>query len=345
MIRSVPGLLGAFLLWAHPAAAEGQAAAPAQAPGDPWIVYPAGDGPGRGKHIVFVTGEESYRSEESMPLMARILSRRHGFKCTVLFSIDPGDGTINPTVRDNIPGLEALGSADLLVAFLRWRELPDAQMKHIIDYTLSGKPILGLRNATHAFRYDRHPEGPYARYTWKSKDPEGGWGRLVLGETWVSHYGRNLVESTSVSAAPGAADHPILRGVQKSFWLPDDVYGLGTLPADCQPLLLGQPLVGWKPEDPPNSQKKPIPIAWTRTFLGAPGTSARVFTTTMGHGEAFRIPDFRRLVANAVYWCLGLEDKIDASRSVEMLGTYQPGPAGAGGLRKGVKPSDLALRD
>ncbi|HVE39456.1 MAG TPA: hypothetical protein VNM14_06170, partial [Planctomycetota bacterium] len=110
---------------------------------DAGVVYPGGEGPGKGKHLVFVTGEESYRSEESMPAMAKILSKHHGFKCTVLFAIDPKDGTINPMVKDNIPGLEALESADLMVAFLRWRELPDDQMKRLIDYTESGKPIVG----------------------------------------------------------------------------------------------------------------------------------------------------------------------------------------------------------
>src|SRR5438552_10284323 len=109
-------------------------------PQDAGVTYHGGEGPGKGKHIVFVTGEESYRSEESMPMMARILSKHHGFKCTVLFAIDPKDGTINPMVKDNIPGLEALESADLMVCFFRWRELPDDQMKRIIDYTDSGKP-------------------------------------------------------------------------------------------------------------------------------------------------------------------------------------------------------------
>src|SRR6185436_2070943 len=99
---------------------------------DAWVVYPGGDGPGKGKHIVFIAAEESYRSEESMPQMARILSTHHGFKCTVLFAIDPKDGTINPNIKDNIPGLEALDSADLLVMFMRWRELPDEQMKRFL---------------------------------------------------------------------------------------------------------------------------------------------------------------------------------------------------------------------
>src|SRR6187455_936011 len=143
---------------------------------DAWVVYPGGDGRGKGKHIVFIAAEESYRSEESMPQMARILSK-HGFKCTVLFGIDPQDGTINPMVKDNIPGLQALESADLLVAFFRWRELPDDQMKRIIDYTESGKPIIGIRNATHPFRYQKRPESIYARFDSASKEPAGGWGR------------------------------------------------------------------------------------------------------------------------------------------------------------------------
>jgi type 1 glutamine amidotransferase len=311
---------------------------------NPWVTYPGGDGPGKGKHIVLVAGEESYRSEESLPMMARMLSRDHGFKCTVLFAIDPKDGTINPQVKDNIPGLESLDSADLLVAFFRWRELPDDQMKRIIDYTESGKPIIGIRNATHPFRYQKRPNSPYARFDSASKDPAGGWGRLVLGETWVSHYGKNLVESTRCDVAEGAAEHPILRGVRKSFWLPDDVYGISTLSGDCTPLVLGQPLVGWKPDDKPVTEKKPIPIAWTKTYLGAAGKTARVFTTTMGHGDAFKIEDFRRLLTNACYWCLAMESQINPTAKVEIIGGYNPGEVGGKGLKKGIKPSELTLQ-
>ena len=154
--------------------------------------------------------------------MARILARQ-GFKCTVLFAIDPKTGTIDPRVNNNIPGLEQLGSADLLVLFMRWRELPDDQMKHIIDYAESGRPIIGIRIATHPFRYAKRPDSPYAKFDSASKDPAGGWGRMVLGETWVSHYGKNLVESTRCDVINFAGSHPIFRGVRRSFWIPDDV--------------------------------------------------------------------------------------------------------------------------
>ena len=99
---------------------------------NPWLVFEGGEGPGQGKHIVFVTGDEEYRSEEGMPQMAKILSKHHGFKCTVLFAIDP-DGTINPQNQQNIPGTKALDTADLMVVFLRFRDLPDDQMKPIVD--------------------------------------------------------------------------------------------------------------------------------------------------------------------------------------------------------------------
>ncbi len=307
---------------------------------DDWLTSPGDEGPGEGKHIVFIAAEESYRSELSMPLMARILSRQ-GFRCTVLFAIDPATGTIDPRVKDNIPGLELLDSADLLVAFLRWRELPDEQMKHIVDYADSGRPIIGIRNATHPFRYATRPDSPYAKFDSASKAPVGGWGRMVLGETWVSHYGKNLVESTRCDVVNFAGSHPIFRGVRRSFWIPDDVYGISEkLGGDSEPVLLGQPLTGWSPDDPAVADKSPVPIAWTKTYTGSAGKTARVFTTTMGHADAFKVDDFRRMLVNACYWCLEQEEHVDARSDIAIRSPYEPGPVGVAGLKTGVKPDD-----
>src|SRR5205807_4025625 len=126
------------------------AAAPARA-ADPWVIYEGADGPGKGKHIVLVSGDEEYRSEEALPQLGKILAKHHGFKCTVLFAVDPQDGTINPNMKSNIPGLEALKTADLLIIFTRMRDLPDDQMQHLASYIESGRPVIGLRTATHAF--------------------------------------------------------------------------------------------------------------------------------------------------------------------------------------------------
>src|SRR5438067_147687 len=179
-----------------------------QAQENPWVVYPGGEGTGKGKHIVLVSGDEEYRSEEALPQLGKILAKHHGFKCTVLFAIDPKDGTINPNVNNNIPGLEALKTADLMIIATRFRNLPDEQMKHVVDYIDSGKPVIGLRTATHAFNLNA--KSAYANYTWNRN---GGFGRQVLGETWVDHWGAHGSQSTRGVLADGAADSPILRGL------------------------------------------------------------------------------------------------------------------------------------
>src|SRR5688500_2496432 len=71
-----------------------------------WVVYSRQDGPGKGKRVVLVSGDEEYRSEEALPQLGKILAVHHGFTCTVLFAVNPEDGTINPNRNDNIPGLE-----------------------------------------------------------------------------------------------------------------------------------------------------------------------------------------------------------------------------------------------
>src|SRR5438477_2142583 len=119
-----------------------------------WITYPAKSGAGQGKHVVFLTGDEEYRSEEGLPQLAKILSQRHGFKCTVLFAVDP-DGTINPKNQASLPGAEALDSADAVVMLLRYRNWPDDAAKHFADAYRRGVPIIGLRTSTHAFNYPR----------------------------------------------------------------------------------------------------------------------------------------------------------------------------------------------
>ncbi|MFA6242120.1 MAG: ThuA domain-containing protein [Candidatus Hydrogenedentales bacterium] len=311
---------------------------------DAWTVFDGSEGPGHGKHIVLVTGDEEYRSEESMPQMAKILAERHGFKCTVLFSINKDTGEIDPETLDNIPGLEALDTADLMVLFTRFRELPDEQMKHIIDYTDSGKPVIGIRTATHAFRYVKHPDSPYAKYSFDSKSFEGGYGRQVLGETWVAHHGDHNRESTRGIVVPGMEHDPIVRGCE-DIWGPSDVYALTTLTGDSRPLVLGQVLRGMNPKDEVNSAKKPLPVAWIKTYTSAQGKPARVFTTTMGHSFDLNCEGFRRLLVNACYWCLGMEDSIPARNEAGFVGEYNPHDIGVGKHTRGVRPIDHAQQN
>ena len=261
---------------------------------DSWVTYDGYEGPGQGKHIVLVTGDDEYRSEESIPQLAKILAVRHGYRCTVLFAINKDTGAIDPATMDNIPGLEALESADLMVLFLRFRALPAVQMERILAYTDSGKPILALRTSTHPFSYSGEEESPYAKWNWNSSDPKGGYGREVLGETWINHYGRPGRESTRGVIAPGMEDNPIVRGCE-DIWGPSDVYGIKGLSGDSRPVVLGRVLSGMDPTDAPAPGKEQLPVAWTKTHTGAGGIAARIFTTTMGHSYDFKSEGFRRL--------------------------------------------------
>jgi type 1 glutamine amidotransferase len=281
---------------------------------------------GKGKHIVLVSGDEEYRSEEALPALARILNRHHGFRCTVLFAIDPKDGTINPDVNDNIPGLEALDSADLLVIATRFRNLPDAQMRYLAAYIERGGPIVALRTATHAFALK---QGSYQHYSWNQKD--GGFGKRILGETWVRHHGKHGVQSTrGLIVKP---QHPILRGV-KEIWGPSDVYEASP-PPEADILVNGQVLTGMNLSDPPLEGKSTMPVAWTR-MLG----KQRVFTTTMGGATDLPNDGMRRMIVNACYWALGIERRIKPTANIAFVGEYKPTPFKFGGYIRGLKPGD-----
>ena len=310
------------------------------------VVYEGVKGPGKGKHIVFISGDEEYRSEEGLPMLAKILALRHGFKCTVLFALNPADGTIDPNNQSNVVGLKTLTSADLVVMLLRFREFPDDQMKYFVDYLNSGKPIIALRTSTHSFAYSRNKTSPYAKFDWQAKEWPGGFGQHVLGDTWVNHHGNHGVESTRAVIDPKFAKHPILTGV-KDVWGPTDVYTIAHLPADATVLAHGQVLTGMKPTDGPVDGPKNnpmMPLIWTREYHGENGTSNKILCTTMGAATDLQCADLRRLIVNGAYWAVGLEKKIKAKSSVDIVGDYQPTPFGFGKFKKGVKPADHELR-
>ena len=304
-----------------------------------WLEFKGMAGPGLGRRIVLVSGDEEYRSEEALPMLAKILSAHHGFDCTVLFAINPETDEIDPDCQTNIPGLHALDTADLMIIFVRFRELPDEQMKHIVDYVNSGRPIIGLRTATHAFQYSCNTDSPYAKYDCTNEEFEGGFGRQVLGETWVAHHGHHGFESTRALINPASNDHPVLRGVS-DVWGTTDVYAVGELTGNPQVLLDGQVLTGMNPGDDPKPDTPTMPIAWVKEYTGDEGKASRVFCTTMGAATDLLSADLRRLVVNAAYWGLRMEDSIDSSSSVEPVEPYEPTEFGFGAYIKGRRVSD-----
>ncbi|UUO08365.1 ThuA domain-containing protein [Blastopirellula sp. J2-11] len=309
---------------------------------DPWVVYPGGEGPGAGKHVVLISGDDEYRSEEMLPQLGQILSERHGFKCTVLFPIDPKSGEIVPSHQTNIPGTSVLADADLLIMLTRFRNLPADQMEPFLAYLHSGKPIIAIRTSTHAFNFPK--DSPYAKYSWNNEDAawSGGFGRQVLGETWFSHHGHHGSESTRGVINPDMKDHPILRGVT-DIWGPTDVYGVEKLPANAEVLVRGQILTGMKPDDAPvtdNRNDPMMPIIWLNKYQGENGVTTPSLCTTFGSAPDFLCEDYRRLLVNGTYYFTGLTDKIDGQANVELVGDYEPSFFGFGKFKTGMTPAD-----
>jgi type 1 glutamine amidotransferase len=311
-----------------------------------WVTYNGFEGPGQGKNIVFVSGDEEYRSEEALPMLAQIMAKRYGFTCTVLFATDPKTEEIDPNYLNNINGLANLEKADLMVIFTRFRELPDSQMKYIDEYIKSGKPVVGLRTATHAFNYKKNKNSPYAKYDFRStlKGWEDGFGRQILGETWVSHHGDHMHEGTRglVNGIEQNKKNPILNGVM-DIWTPSDVYTVRDL-GNADVLIYGQCTSGMTPESPLNLSKSIMPVAWTKIYTGANGETGRVFTTTMGASIDFLNEDLRRLIINGCFWSLGMEKQIPEKADVNFISEYKPAMFGLDMFKKGLFPSHFYLK-
>ncbi|MDN5214323.1 hypothetical protein QQ020_19750 [Fulvivirgaceae bacterium BMA12] len=329
-----------------------------------WITFEGKKGAGNGKHIVLISGDEEYRSEESLPMLAKILAERHGFKCTVLFAIDPATGNINPEVNNNIPGLHFLESADLMLINTRWRKLPDDQMKYFDDYLLSGKPVLGLRTSNHGFKNET---GNYVHYSsvYKKEDPNHPWyrgfGGLLFGDHYVKHHGRHKHESTKGIFAKNASEHEILRGIKDGeIWGPTDVYGCRVAHLPITPLVMGQVLkrageydkndrfFGMRPTDKPLEGPKNnpmIPVAWLKDYQHPDGgVKGLAFHTSMGSSTDLENAGLRRLVVNAAYYLLDLKIPKKGT-NVNYIGAYKTTAYGFMGKAfwddKGLKPADL----
>ncbi|MBN3584429.1 ThuA domain-containing protein [Algoriphagus aestuarii] len=311
--------------------------------GETFLHFEGKSGPGKGKNIVLISGDDEYRSEESMPMMAKILSQEYGFSTTVLFPINPETGDVVPSYQNNIPGMEHLANADLVIMLIRFRDLPLDQMKHLENYFKSGKPFIALRTSTHPFAI-KDQNSPYFKWNWNSKISgwEGGFGQQVVGETWVAHHGIHKSEGTRalVDGVDRDADHPILRGVD-DIWAPTDVYTIKNLPASANVLLYGQSTAGMTADAPLMYDKSIMPIAWTKEYSLEGGKTGMVFGSTLGSSLDFESEDMRRLIVNASFWLLEMPEVITPELSVDIVGNYEPTMFGFDSFRKGMKVSDF----
>lgn len=295
-------------------------------------------GPGKGKHVVLLSGDEEYRSEEALPMLAKILSQRHGFKCSVVFSVNE-QGEIDPDRAESISDSSVLDSADAIIMSLRFRKWPDADMQKFIAAYERGIPIIGLRTSTHSFA---------TKYKEMDK-----FGERVLGEEWVSHWGNHKKEATRGVIELSAKDHPILRGVTDVFG-DTDVYEAYP-PADANILLRGEVLKGMTADSGPAkytktraSDKKEqdindpmMAVAWYREQKSASGATQKILCTTMGSATDLKSEGLRRLVVNGVFW--GLEMEVPEKANVEYVDPYEPFMYGFKAARKGIRIEDYSI--
>jgi len=313
------------------------------------LVYEGDEGPGKGKHIVFVANDHEYRSEQTCPAMAKILAKRFGFRCTVLFGIDK-NGAIKAG-NAPVPGMEALKDADLLFFFTRFMNLPDEQADLLVDYFERGGPAVGIRTSTHCFNGQK---GKWEKlnFNYGGDDYLGGLGEQIFGNTWhkergQSHYGNNHQTAALVTPIASAVDHPILSGVGPIHsWC--GAYK-SQPPSDATPLVEVQVLSSLAPGGEAEKEKPLVSAGWTRDVYIAPSGAkkdARSVYLSFGTSEDLYDEDARRCFANACLWAAGLEDKIKPDLDVELVGGFAPSPFTTGALYyEGVTPAELASWD
>ncbi|MEM7456524.1 MAG: ThuA domain-containing protein [Planctomycetota bacterium] len=304
---------------------------------DDHIVYEPAEGASNGKHIVLISGDEEYRSEESCTMLGKILSQKHGFKCTVLFAIDPETGCINPNNVNNIGHLESLGVADLMIIGTRLRTLPDEQLQHFLDFLNAGKPIIGFRTSTHAFT-----NGNYGDFDW------GNFGVNIIGENWISHHGDHKRQGGRGLVVEPNADHPILNSVRDVFTT-SDIYGIRNLDEEDATILMrgavtetldpASKIIGGGKNDPM------MPLAWLRNYTAPSGSTGRCLGTTAGASVDFRSADLRRMIVNGSHFLLDME--VPEMADVDYVDPFEPSfysfmPENYF-IERNLRPADFAL--
>jgi len=295
-------------------------------------------GEAESKHIVFLSGDEEYRSEEGLPMLAQMMNRHYGFECSVLFSLND-KGLVDPENQESLSNPEILDKADLIVMLLRFRRWDDAAMKKFEAAYLRGVPIIALRTSSHAFIHGK--KSKWHRYSSKSevKGWERGFGNKVLGEWWGFHHGKHKAEGCRSVVEKKNAANSVLNGVGEFFCLAD-VYRANP-PEDSTILLRGAVTKSLDPKSPNLEGKKnnPMqPIAWTRLVKNEKGNTNRVFMCTMGAAIDLKEENLRRLIANAIFW--GFQMDIPKVTTVDIPASYKPTMYGFKTYKKNMKPVD-----
>ena len=203
--------------------------------------------------IHFISGAREYKSEESLKKFIPWLEKHHDVKCTVSWGHDG---------IDKLPNLEALADADVMFVFARRMKLVEPQMKLIREHWEKGKPIVGVRTASHAFQ----------------KADNEVFDRQVMGGNYKGHFSDEPVKVTHL-----VKNHPVLRGVK--VFPSGKLYKAGPLANGATVLQQGD--IGTDKQN----------VTWVNTWKGG-----RTFYTSLGIPEDFENKNFKQMLVNAIYW-------------------------------------------
>jgi nicotinamidase-related amidase len=229
------------------------------------------------RHLAIVMAEDEYRTEQTLPAFAREQLGKD-FRVSLVF----GD----PKGRGPVPGLEVLDEADAALFSVRRRMLPAQQMDVLRSFIRAGKPVIGIRTATHGFApREGAPPPPDGMAYWPAFD------RDVLGCRYNFHHPQEV--QTFIRVVPQEAKNALLAGFPADeLKVSSSLYKVLPLADGAVPLLTGRA-----------ADRTPVePVAWVWTRPG----SGRVFSTTLGHPNDFKLPAFVRLLRNGTYWAAGL---------------------------------------
>lgn len=225
-------------------------------------------------HAVFLVSDDHYHADKTIPDFARHLRESAGLHVSVLHGAGGHD----------LPGTENLVEADVVAVYVRRLALPAVQLQRIRDYIASGKPLIGLRTASHAFKLKRAPEGSYpipeGTAEWGNFDPE------ILGGSYTGHEANEL-GSDIRNVDDG---HPLLAGVTPATWHSlGSLYNAAPVAPDARVLQEGR------------IEGVVEPVTWIREAVPGRG---KVFYTSLGHPADFQEPAFRQLLVNALGWAI-----------------------------------------
>jgi hypothetical protein len=256
--------------------------------------------------IAFVAADDEYRSEITMPFLAKLVEGATGLRASLHFATgDDGVGgsakTPDINARTGLTDDWQLRGADASVLYMRFRELGYNQMLAFEAATTHGLPLVGFRTSTHAFRYPGDTKS--AKY-WNDGFPTEIW-----GTNWKFHHGHSS-KTRILPPDAEAAKHPVLAGVtipKEGIVVRSWLYHVDPLPADCRVLLWGEAVASERPDAP---QKQPI--LWVRERpRKADLPIQRIAFTTLGHPGDFANPEVRLVAVQMVAWALDEMKSID----------------------------------